>query len=154
MSFLKFFAKLWNAIADLFGRIGPQARRIIAQANQVVERIKNYVDDPKIDVITALIPGNSDDLIVAAARVLLGKVLRVLAFIRDDDFESENEANRAAVLRLKDTGDATANKIIRHGIASALTEAMTKGTDKAIPWSEATALQEHFHKNEAHNIIS
>lgn len=152
-----FFKRLWISIKEIFTKLPKQAREAVELANKIVENIKNFVDSPGADVLAQIIPSNIDNAVLIFLRAFLPKLLVILAGIRQalsggaqPAFEApvENEELRQAVLKLQNTGNADANKIIRHGLGAILTEKISEVNKSPIPWSESTAVQEYYHKNE------
>lgn len=144
MSLKTFLQKIWKFIERVFAQLTVESRTIVRAANAVVEKIKTFVDAPGIDVITALTPF-PDEKIVAGLRAFLPRVLAALTALQADDFTSENEMMKAAIVQINASGDE-AKKIFYHGLGALLTELLSDGD---FSWSDAVAVQEYFHKHEA-----
>jgi hypothetical protein len=74
MSF-KFLKKIWEGIKKAFEKLAPELKSAIHIGVTVVDNIKNFVDSPGADILTALIPGDLDDKIKIRLRATLPKIL-------------------------------------------------------------------------------
>lgn len=78
MSVISFIKKLWAQIEALFQHIPSELKSAIALGVNITENIKKLVDSPVTDVLTAIIPGDADDAVVAALRAALPQILTQL----------------------------------------------------------------------------
>jgi hypothetical protein len=67
--------KFWKNIQALFNRIPAELKTAIHTGVVVTENIKTFVESPAADILTLLIPGETDDRIKAALRIALPKIL-------------------------------------------------------------------------------
>jgi hypothetical protein len=78
MSLQTFLSKIWNQVKALFDGIPAELKIAIHVGVIVTENIKNFVDSPAADVLTALIPGDVDDKIKNWLRAKLPVILAEL----------------------------------------------------------------------------
>src|SRR4030081_251464 len=78
MSLQTFLSKIWNQVKALFDGIPAELKIAIHVGVIVTENIKNFVDSPAADVLTALIPGDVDDKIKNWLRAKLPAILTEL----------------------------------------------------------------------------
>lgn len=78
MSVGTFIAKIWQGIKNFFKKIPKEAKNAIHIGVVVVDKIKSVVDNPGIDILTAIIPGELDDKVKDKLREVLPKILRSL----------------------------------------------------------------------------
>jgi len=78
MSLISFIKKIILGIASLFGSLPDNLKNAIVLAVNITENIKKVMDLPVVDLITAIIPGEADDALVAALRAALPKILTEL----------------------------------------------------------------------------
>lgn len=67
--------KIWKAIQSLFSNIPAELKSAIHIGVSVTENIKNFVESPIADILTAIIPGNVDDHIKTILRNQLPAIL-------------------------------------------------------------------------------
>jgi len=137
--------KILQFLKRLFSRTKFLIQQFVTPAVATVEKLKQLMDSPAVDVLTAIIPGNADNLIASRIRVLLPKVLQVLR-ISDEclKLEHADEIIQCAVNKLK-TYDPDAQAAKFHSIAALLAHYLS---DKRITWSEAVHLAEMVYKDE------
>ena len=68
MKFLKFIA---NFIVSLFKKVDESLKTILPMGIEFVNNLKIWIYDPKVDLITQIIPGTWDDSAVALVRGLI-----------------------------------------------------------------------------------
>ncbi len=78
MSLQTFLSKIWNEIKELFAAIPAELKTAIHIGVLVTENVKNFIDSPAADVLTALIPGDADDEIKELLRAKLPAILTEL----------------------------------------------------------------------------
>ena len=78
MSLQTILSKIWAEIKNLFTGISPELKAAIHIGVVVTENIKNFVDSPAADVITAIIPGEIDDHVKEWLRAKLPAILTEL----------------------------------------------------------------------------
>ena len=78
MSLQTFLSKIWNEIKELFAGIPAEIKTAIHIGVLVTENVKNFIDSPAADVLTALIPGDADDEIKDLLRAKLPGILTEL----------------------------------------------------------------------------
>jgi hypothetical protein len=78
MSLQTFLSKIWNEIKQLFAGIPAELKTAIHIGVLVTENVKNFIDSPAADVLTALIPGDADDELKDLLRAKLPAILTEL----------------------------------------------------------------------------
>jgi len=101
-------------VKKLFSKIPDQLKSELAIIIQVVTNIKNFVDSPAADFLTAVIPGTADDKIKEWLRKVLPVVLEQLGYLNGQ------------VVTLSDNQDIKAAQL--HGIATILNKQLTGST--------------------------
>lgn len=144
MSLKSFIAGIWSAIKGLFHKLEEEEKRLLPIVITVVNNIKNVVDSPIADVVTALIPGDVDDKIREKLQVFLPKILTELNMLNTcQQLEDHNEQLHCILQNLKLSSDA-AKDIYYHGLASLI---LTELSDGKLTWSDCTAIAEYYYKN-------
>jgi hypothetical protein len=75
MSLGKFIAHIWDAIKHLFDGLPAEFKTAIHIGVTVVNNMKTALDNPVTDILTAIIPGTLDDVIVQKLREALPEIL-------------------------------------------------------------------------------
>jgi hypothetical protein len=75
MSLGKFLAHIWDAIKHLFNGLPADLKTAIHIGVVTTTAIRNFVYSPGADVLTAIIPGEVDDIIKQRLRDALPKIL-------------------------------------------------------------------------------
>ncbi|WP_462266096.1 hypothetical protein [Mucilaginibacter sp.] len=78
MSVQSIINKITSWVKSLFQHLPPDTKAAVSTAVEITERIKQYINSPVADLITALIPGKADDLAVVALRAALPQLLTQL----------------------------------------------------------------------------
>lgn len=113
---MSFFSKFFGWIKGLITKVTPEVKTIVEIGIKLVENIKTYVNDPAVDVLTAIIPGEADDMIKNAIRAFLPKLLAELQFLK---VELDNDEIIAFIYKIQ-TAEEAALAILTHGIASSV----------------------------------
>jgi len=75
-SILGLFASKWpEFVAKLFTKIPDEVKEKVSLAVKIVNSIKVFIESPTADLITAIIPGDTDDKIKVWLRIFLPKLL-------------------------------------------------------------------------------
>jgi len=129
-------------IVRLFRSLTEKTKELAPEIIKVVSNIKNFVDSPECDFLTAVIPGTLDDSIQAILKKYLPVLLTVLNTSKDiANIEDENERLKAIVKEFQLSSD-DAKDILYHGIAGKLIEVVTGN-----PWGKSAIVAEVAYKN-------
>jgi hypothetical protein len=75
MSLKSFFRKIWEGIKKAFEGLAPDLKEAIHIGVIVVDNMKTFIEGEAADVLTAIIPGQLDDVIKERLRAFLPKIL-------------------------------------------------------------------------------
>jgi hypothetical protein len=93
----KIFEKLSSFVKNLFGNVFSELKKHSELAVKVTDNIKKLVESPIADVISVIIPGDADDILIAKARVVLPQVVEKVAILhgilKENDTNSDVVAN-------------------------------------------------------------
>lgn len=144
MSLKSFIDGIWSAIKGLFNKLEQEEKKLLPIVITVVQNIKTFVDSPVADVITALIPGNVDDVIRAKLQAFLPKVLTELNMLNTCQALPGTNAQLQCILQnLKLSSDAVKD-MYYHGLASLI---LTDLSDGKLSWSDCIGIAEYYYKN-------
>jgi len=124
-----------RTIKRLFLLLTAEVKKQMPEIIQTVNNIKNFVDSPDCDVLTAIIPGTLDDTLKVLLRKYLSDLLKALNTSNNiANLPTLNDQHKAIIQEIQLSPDS-ARDILYHGIAAKLTEAITGKT-----WSESILL--------------
>jgi len=137
--------KIINFLKKLFNKAKFYIQQFVTPAVATVESLKRFIDNPVIDIATAIIPGNLDNAIVEKIRLHLPKVLLVLR-ISDECLRLTNpdEIILCALNKLKAYGPDE-KAVAFHSMAALLAHYMSDGK---LSWSEAVHLAEMVYQDD------
>jgi len=139
----KLFAKILTFVTGLFNNLAPKVEKAIHAGVAVTEAVKNFVESPVTDLLTALIPGTVDDKIKVQLRNSLPGVLMVMRLIETSMELKTPEAITAAALKYIESLSAEDKRPVLHELAVRLTMILADGK---ITWSEAVQLVEYYYQ--------
>jgi len=118
---MSFVTKFLSWIKSQYLKIFPSVRETVNIGISLIENIKKYVDNPGVDVLTAIIPGNIDDNAKLLLRAYLPKLLAKLLFIKG---ALDNEQIVEFIEKVQKADD-DAKALLTHGIASLVNFSLT-----------------------------
>lgn len=134
--------KLWSGIKRIFKGLNAEAKKLLPIAIEVVEKVKMVIASPVADVITALIPGDVDDIIKEKLRVILPRLIMELAMVEAiTDIENDDERLNAILAKIKLSSDDAKN-VFYHGLCSLIIEKLSDGN---FSWSDAVIVSEYYY---------
>jgi len=136
--------KIWKAIQTLFNRIPAELKTAIHTGVIVTENIKIFVESPAADVLTVLIPGETDDRIKAALRVALPNILTQLK-LADSCSETikPDELTICAIKTIQSlTGDLKSSFL--HNLSLLIAQVAADGK---LTWKDGASIMEWYYQN-------
>ncbi len=129
--------KILKFLSTLFSKAKRLVENFVRPAVATVENIKKIVDNPLVDIVTGIIPGNIDNYIIEKIRLHLPTVLQILR-ISDEclKLEKPEEIINCAITKLR-LYSPDEKKAAYHSIAAMLSHYMS---DKRLSWPEAVHL--------------
>jgi hypothetical protein len=143
MSVVTFLRNMWRGLKHIFSSVEDYVKENIHAAVMVVENIKAFIDNPAIDFITAVIPGDIDDSIKRRLREWLPKVLLSLQIIQDCAELEDPERLRCIVQKVAEATDDQRD-LIYHNIAVLL---LKYTSDGEFSISDGIGLIEWYYRN-------
>ncbi len=151
MRLRSFLNIIWNKIKSLFNGISPEMKTAIKIGVVITENIKNFVDSPVADVLTALITGNIDDEIKNWLKAKLRIILTELKLADGcRSLTDPQEITKCAIKVLQDLGGDTRNAFL-HNLAIFIAQTAANGH---LIWGDGILLLEWCYKNEYKAIAS
>ncbi len=145
MSLSTFLTKIWDEIKSLFDGIPVELKAAIHIGVIVTENIKNLVDSPVADILTAIIPGDLDDEIKNWLRAKLPGILTELKLADSCGGLTDPEAITACAVKVLQELDGDIKSAFLHNLSILVAQVAAKGK---LTWSDGVYLLEWFYKNE------
>jgi|ERR1035437_1899834 hypothetical protein len=133
---------LLRSIVRIFASLTATAKKLTPEIIQIVTNIKNFVDSPGCDFLTAVIPGTLDDEIQNILKAYLPKLLDVLNKVESIAVIVDPNERIKAIVNEIQLSNNDAKDILLHGIASKLIQVTTD-----IPWGKSVIVAESVYQN-------
>jgi hypothetical protein len=145
MSLKTFITKIWNEVKTLFGGIPADMKNAIQIGVVLTENIKNFVDSPEADILTALIPGDLDDDIKNWLREKLPIILTELKLADScGNLTDPQQITQCAIKVLQGlTGDI--KSAFLHNLSIFIAQVAANGK---LTWSDGVMILEWYYQNE------
>lgn len=114
MSVSSFITKFFGWIKKQILKILPEVKQVVDVGIDIVEMINGYVDNPAINVITALTKNKFDDTTVSFLRIYLPKLLAQLKGVS----EALSDDEMREYIEFINSREEDAKAILTHGICS------------------------------------
>jgi hypothetical protein len=150
MNIPNWMKKIWRTIRSFFSKIPDEARAAIHIGVMVTENIKNFIDSPAADVLTAIIPGNVDDGVKIALRKALPVILTQLR-LADQCAQSSSPAE-ITLCALKTIRGITgqARGAFLHNLSVLIA---TVAADGKLSWQDGAYVMEWYYQQKFKNSI-
>lgn len=145
MSLQSFLTKIWNEIKSLFDRIPPELKTAIHVGVIVTENIKNFVDSPTADVLTAIIPGNIDDEIKNWLRAKLPQILTELKLADSCSGLTDPSQITACAIKVLQGLDGDIKSAFLHNLSILIAQVASDGK---LTWSDGVYILQWYYQNE------
>jgi hypothetical protein len=145
MSLQSFLSKIWNQVKALFDGIPAELKTAVHIGVVITENIKNFTDSPVADVLTTLIPGDTDDKIKDWLRAKLPTLLTQLKLTDScGGMTDPNEITTCAVKVLQ-TLDGDVKNAFLHNLSIMITQIASDGQ---LSWADGVyVLQWYYDHN-------
>lgn len=137
-----FVGDFLRSLVSFFKNLTAKTKELTPEIIQVVENVKNFVDSPGADFLTAVIPGTLDNWVQDILKIAIPKLLNILNTVESfNDILDQNEKSKAIVASFQ-VQEQDAQDMFFHNLASKLVQ---KTTDE--PWSKSIFIAEGAYKN-------
>jgi hypothetical protein len=145
MSLQTYLSKIWGEIKALFDGIPSELKTAIHIGVEVTQNIKNFVDSPAADVLTAIIPGDIDDEIKNWLRAKLPQVLTELKLADSCGSLTDPAAITACAIKVLQGLDADVQSPFFHSLSVLVAQVATDGK---LTWSDGVYLLQWYYDHE------
>jgi hypothetical protein len=140
----QFLVKLWEKIKNLFSKIPDEFKNAVHLGVEITENLKGFIDSPVADVLTAIIPGNADDIIKAKLRQALPVFLQSLKLADSTlNLQDPNLIIQTALQSLREL-DPVLRPGVYHNLSVLLTQ---RAADGKLSWSDGVYLSQWYYDN-------
>lgn len=145
MSLGHILAQIWAGIKSLFNSLPAELKTAVHIAVQLTENIKNFVDSPLADVLTAIIPTTADDMVKQWLRLRLPGILTELRLVEATlGLTDPAEITAAAIKVIQGlTGDT--KSAFLHDLSIMVAQVAADGK---LTWSDGVYILEMYYKYE------
>jgi hypothetical protein len=145
MSLKTFITKIWGEIKSLFDNFPADMQIAIHIGVEVTENIKNFVDSPAADILTAIIPGDIDDEIKTLLRAKLPGLLAELKLADSCSGLTDPGQITACAVKVLQGLDGDLKSAFLHNLSVFVAQIASKGK---LTWSDGVEILEWFYQNE------
>jgi len=145
MSLKTFITKIWGEIKSLFDNFPADMQIAIHIGVEVTENIKNFVDSPAADILTAIIPGDIDDEINTLLRAKLPGLLAELKLADSCSGLTDPGQITACAVKVLQGLDGDLKSAFLHNLSVFVAQIASKGK---LTWSDGVEILEWFYQNE------
>jgi hypothetical protein len=145
MSLSTFLTKIWAEIKDLFSGMPADLQIAIHVGVVVTENIKNFVDSPAADVLTALIPGDVDDELKDLLRAKLPTILAELKLADSCGSLTDPAQITACAIKVLQGLDGDVQSAFLHNLSVLIAQVAANGK---LTWADGVYLLQWYYQNE------
>ena len=145
MSLQSFLTKIWNQIKELFNGIPTELKSAIHIGVLVTENIKNFVDSPAADILTAIIPGDIDDEVKNLLRAKLPAILTELKLADNCGSLTDPAEITACAVKVLQGLDGDVQNSFLHSISIMIAQVAADGK---LTWSDGVYILEWYYQHE------
>jgi hypothetical protein len=136
--------KIWKAIQSLFNRIPAELKTAIHTGVVVTENIKTFVESPIADIMTTLIPGETDDKIKAALRAALPTLLIQLKLADSCSGASTPQEITACAIKTLQSLTGDLKSAFLHNLSVLIAQVAADGK---LTWQDGAYIMEWYYQH-------
>jgi hypothetical protein len=144
MSLKAFLTKIWAGIESLFDGFPAEMKTAIHIGVVVTQNIKNFVDSPAADILTAVIPGDIDDDIKNWLRAKLPEILAELKLADScSGLTDPVQITECAVKVLQGLSGDIQNSFL-HSLSILIAQTASNGV---LTWADGVTIVQWYYQN-------
>ncbi|MFD0765195.1 hypothetical protein ACFQZI_10065 [Mucilaginibacter lutimaris] len=143
MSIKSFLKNIWGAIQSLFSKFPSEIKMAVQVAVMVTESVKKFIDSPLADVLTAIIPGDTDDKIKKMLRSELPGILINLKLANECGNLSDPEEITKCAINTLQKMDKDIRSVFLHNLSVLIAQIAADGK---LTWSDGVTVVEWYYK--------
>lgn len=145
MSLKSFLSKIWASIKSLFDSLPAEFKTAIHIGVEITENMKEFVDSPGADILTAIIPGDLDDEIKNLLRAKLPGILTELKLADTCSGLTEPNQITACAVKALQGLDGDINSGFLHNLLIFIAQIAAKGK---LTWSDGVYLLQWYYEQQ------
>ena len=145
MSLQSYLSKIWSEVKALFDGIPAELKTAIHIGVLVTENIKNFVDSPVADILTAIIPGDIDDEIKNWLRAKLPAILTELKLADSCSALTDPAEITACAVKVLQALDGDIKSAFLHNLSILISQVAADGK---LTWSDGVYVLEWYYQHE------
>lgn len=148
MSLKTLLAKIGSVFSNIFKSLKPNLKNAVHWGVVITEKLKEIIESPTADILTAIIPGNLDDKIKKKLREKIPNILIQLKMVEAAADKTDPDEIMEAALKIIQQLDGDYKSAFLHNF-SILTAQVA--ADGKLDWSDAVYLLQWYYDNKAKN---
>ena len=145
MSLQSLLLKIWHQVKALFDGIPAELKTAIHIGAAVTENIKNFVDSPATDILTAIIPGDADDRVKTWLRAQLPAILTELKLADSCGSLTDGAAITACAVKVLQGLDGDIKSAFLHNLSILVAQVAADGK---LSWSDGVYVLEWYYQHQ------
>lgn len=147
--FKKFTDKATEFAKNLWLFLRPKAKAALETGVIVVEKMKNLVEDPAMDIFVQITPTKLDDVGMAQLRIWLPKILVSMKLVNNcKDQTDPQEIVRCAVRTLQQVSGDWLDDVNKKNMLDSLAVTISVvASDGKLDWNDAKYVMKFFYDN-------
>jgi hypothetical protein len=151
MSLKTFIAKIWAGVETLFSSFPAEIKTAIHIGVIITENIKNFIDSPVADVLTALIPGDLDDEIKNLLRAKLPGILTELKLADSCSALTDPLQITQCAIKVLQGMDGDLKSAFVHSLSIFIAQVAADGK---LTWGDGVTILEWYYQNEFKSTVA
>ncbi len=144
MSLKTFLTNIWAGIESLFDGFPAELKAAIHIGVIVTENIKNFVDSPAADILTAIIPGDIDNEIKNSLRAKLPEILTELKLADScSSITAPQQITECAVKVVQGLAGDVKSAFL-HNLSIFIAQTASNGK---LTWADGVTIMEWYYQN-------
>ncbi|MDB5287003.1 MAG: hypothetical protein JWR05_1952 [Mucilaginibacter sp.] len=145
MSLKSFLTGIWNTIRSLFNSFPVSLKTAVHIGVTVTENIKQFVDSPLADVLTAIIPGEVDDKLKQVLRNGIPALLINLKLADKCAFSTDAQEITRCAINILQNLDGEIKSAFLHNLSVLISQLAADGK---LSWSDGVCIVEWYYQHQ------
>ena len=144
MSLISFIKRLFSNIGKMFKGLLPELKEAIHWGVVITDNLNNYVNNPAVDILTAIIPSEVDDNIKVKLREWLPKLLIQLKLADKCANLTDKDAIVKCAVETLQSIDGDVKSAFLHNLSILIAKVAADGK---LDWSDGVLILEWYYQN-------
>lgn len=148
MSIRTLITKISEQIKSIFIGMPAELQSAASIAVVIVENLKTVIENPAIDILTVVIPGNLDNTIVNCIRTCLPKILTDLRLIDNTTEPIDDHAKVESAITIIQNLNSNIKSAFLHDLAVLIAQELARLANNTLSWTDAVYVIEWYYQRE------